>query len=78
MEIKDALGNVIYQRKTIDPVHLPDIVLEPGSYSWNVHALSGKQDSSVSRGLQAFTITENCAQLPWIQAKELLEIWWLG
>jgi hypothetical protein len=68
-----ANGSTVYQ-KTIgtDPVHLPDVVLEPGKYTWDVIALDAKGNSGIRRGKKSFTIPEAIPELPWIEPEVLL------
>jgi len=73
VEIKKDNGPVVYQ-KDIPPetVHLPDRILHPGKYNWNIHALDKQGKVSASRGEKSFIISENPDKLPWISPTELL------
>jgi hypothetical protein len=63
----------VYQKEIDnDPVHLPDKVLEPGTYEWDVIALDENRKSFANRGKKKFTILENAIKLPWIDPDTLL------
>ncbi len=73
VEILGQNGSRVYE-KTIgsDPVHLPDRVLEPGRYLWDVIALDGSGNERTRRGRQSFVIEKNAARLPWRDPEMLL------
>jgi hypothetical protein len=55
-----------------DPVHCPDRVLPPGRYTWDVIALDSSGKDIARRDKQSFVISEDAAELPWTDPKELL------
>lgn len=55
-----------------DPVHCPDRVLPPGTYTWDVIALDNRGRDVARRGRNSFTISEDAVELPWIDPRELL------
>jgi len=55
-----------------DPVHCPDRVLPHGRYTWDVIALDSSGKDIAKRDKQSFVISEDAAELPWIDPKELL------
>ncbi|MFQ6042477.1 MAG: DUF4962 domain-containing protein, partial [Candidatus Poribacteria bacterium] len=73
VEIHNDDGALIYE-KTVgsDPVHLPNQVLEPGAYTWDVVALDEQGNDNVRRGQQLFTILEDAPELPWVEPEVLL------
>ena len=60
VEIQSRNGLMVYE-KTIgsDPVHLPNQVLEPGDYVWDVVALDDAGEDAARRGELSFTIAVN-------------------
>lgn len=74
IRILEDPGKILYEKNTgIGPVHLPDIVLGPGNYKWDVFALNDKGKVVARRGLASFSIADKFEELPWIQPKVLLE-----
>jgi hypothetical protein len=74
IRIADDTGKILYEKRTgLDPVHLPDIVLNPGTYQWDVFALNENGKAVARRGLESFSIADTFEALPWIQPEELLE-----
>lgn len=74
VEIRNSNGVLVYEKPTGSvPVHLPDKVLEPGNYTWDVVALDehGNKDTA-RRGKRSFTIPEDVPELPWIEPETLL------
>lgn len=75
VRIESEAGEAVYQSGLLgDPVHVPDIVLPPGDYSWFVDALDEQGKLSGTRPGQQFTIAENALELPWIEPSELLNL----
>jgi hypothetical protein len=73
LEIHRADGGVVYEKAIgSDPVHLPDVVLEPGDYAWDVIALDENGNDAARRGEWKFSIADGVAQLPWVDPEELL------
>ena len=73
IEIHNASGTLIYNKNVgKDPVHLPDQILEPGNYTWDVIAIDNNGNDAARRGQQRFTIPQNAPQLPWPNIDELL------
>ena len=73
VEIRNSCEALAYE-KTVgnDPVHLPDHVLPPGAYSWDVSALDAWGRERARQGRRSFTIAENAPELPWIDPETLL------
>ncbi|MEM6405137.1 MAG: heparinase II/III family protein [Pseudomonadota bacterium] len=69
--IYDKNDIVVYQ-KTLDatPVHIPETVLEPGWYSWDV--MASNDEVQISRGKQTFTIEQNVTHLAWVDVQTLI------
>jgi hypothetical protein len=73
VEIKNEKGRIAYQKDIpAETVHLPDQVLKPGEYKWNIYALDANGNVAGSRGEETFTITNAAEELPWVSPKELL------
>jgi len=73
VEIRNSNRAAVYKKNTgSNPVHLPDEVLQPGDYTWDVVALDSQGNDSVRRGEQSFTIPEGVPELPWIEPETLL------
>jgi len=73
VEISDAAGGTVHDADTgPHPVHLPDRVLEPGEYSWDVEALDADGKPFARRGHQRFTVAAGVPHLPWVAPEELL------
>ncbi len=73
VDIFDQGGHRIYSQTTgKDPVHCPDRVLSPGTYTWDVVAFDSRDREISQRGKQSFTILKDAAELPWIDPGELL------
>jgi len=73
VEIRKAGGDVVYEKDVgVHPVHLPDRVLPPGDYAWDVIALDQYHRARVRRGAQRFTIAEGVPELPWEDPEALL------
>lgn len=74
LRITDEAGKILYEKLTgKGPVHLPDKVLGPGTYTWDVFALDDKGKAVARRGNESFSIAETFEELPWIPPGELLE-----
>ncbi len=74
IRITDDSGKILYEKHTgKGPVHLPDLVLSPGNYKWNVFALNENGKVVARKGEASFSISNKFEELPWIQPKELLE-----
>ena len=73
VEIRKDGGGLVYE-STIgaDPVHLPDKVLDPGSYVWDVIALDADGNEAARRGEQRFSIAPGVPELLWPDPAELL------
>ncbi|MCK4854821.1 MAG: heparinase II/III family protein, partial [Bacteroidales bacterium] len=52
--------------------HLPDLVLSPGNYKWDVFALNENGKVVAKKGEASFSISNKFKKLPWIQPEELL------
>jgi hypothetical protein len=73
VKVYDKEGRVIYNADAgRDPVHCPDRVLPSGKYTWDVIALDSRGNHIAQRGRRAFIISDDAAELPWIEPKELL------
>ena len=73
VNIFDKGGHRIYSKNAgKDPVHCPDLVLHPGRYTWDVIALDSRGKDAAQRGRRSFIISEDAAELPWIEPSELL------
>ena len=73
IDLFDNSGRRLYSKNVgKDPVHCPDRVFPPGSYTWDVIALDSRGSDIARRGKRSFVIVENAAELPWIEPKELL------
>jgi len=73
VEVHTAGGKAVYEKVVgADPVHLPDQVLEPGDYVWDVVALDDKGHEAGRRGKLRFSIPKGVAQLPWVDPETLL------
>jgi len=73
VEIRNDNSALVYE-KTVEstPVHLPDKVLEPGDYTWDVVALDAQGNDATRRGEQSFSIAEGMPELPWVEPEVLL------
>jgi hypothetical protein len=67
-------GKRLIYAKTInkDPVFLPDQVLSPGKYQWDVFALDKRGNPIANRGEKSFVISKGSPELPWIEPEVLL------
>jgi len=73
VEIRESGGALVYEGCAQGaPVHLPDRVLEPGIYTWDVVALGPQGDEAARRGVQSFTVPEGIPELPWVDPEVLL------
>ncbi|MCK5463624.1 MAG: DUF4962 domain-containing protein, partial [Bacteroidales bacterium] len=73
IRISDDSGKILYEKSTgRGPVHLPDLVLSPGNYKWDVFALNENGKVVAKKGEASFSISNKFKELPWIQPKELL------
>ncbi len=73
VEIFDKGRPRVYRKNVgADPVHCPDQVFPPGTYTWDVIALDPQGREMAHHGRRSFTILEGAAELPWIDPKELL------
>lgn len=72
VEIKDQGGLVVYRGVTKNPVHLPDVILKPGIYTWQINGLDQSGRVTGRRGIQTFTIASENLNLPWVSPKKLL------
>ncbi len=73
VEVRDRRGTLVYEKATgSDPVHLPDRVLEPGAYTWDVSALNDRGEEAARRGRRSFTVPEGAPELPWVDPEALL------
>ena len=73
IRISDDSGKILYEKSTgRGPVHLPDLVLSPGNYKWDVFALNENGKVVAKKGEASFSISNKFKKLPWIQPKELL------
>ncbi len=66
-------NRMVYQKVVgNDPVHLPDVVLVPGDYVWDVIALDDMGRDAARRGEHRFAIAKGVPTLPWIDPDVLL------
>ena len=73
VEIWDSSGDLIYQKDIgTEPIHLPDRVLDPGAYRWDVVAKDQYRRDKARRGEMSFTVKAGAPQLPWVDPEELL------
>ena len=71
--VHKAGGGLVYEKNVgADPVHLPDQVLEPGDYVWDVVALDDQGKEAGRRGALRFSIPQGAPELPWVDPEELL------
>jgi len=64
---------VIYEKDVgADPVHLPDLILPPDDYYWNILAKDSKGNNYAWRGENKFSITRQATHFPWISPSVLL------
>ncbi len=74
LRISDEAGKILYEKHTgTGPVHLPDMLLGPGTYNWDVFALNENGKAVARRGIKSFSIADTYEKLPWMLPKELLE-----
>ena len=66
VEVRDENGQIICSAQTDSNVIVPDKIIPPGSYSWNVNA-PGEE-----RGWQPFSIAQNAIQFVRPTAREVL------
>ncbi len=73
VEIRDRSGALVYEKAIgSDPAHLPDQVLDPGNYTWDVVALDAQGNDGARRGKLSFTIADGAPELPWVEPEILL------
>ena len=73
VEICDEGGTRVYEGRAVGTsVHLPDRVLAPGTYTWDVVALDPQGNEAARRGTQSFTVPEGVPELPWVDPEVLL------
>jgi len=73
VQIKVRDHGIVYEKSIgADPVHLPDKVLEPGAYEWDILALDETGNVMDRHGVQSFIVSQEAKELPWIDTKELL------
>lgn len=66
-------GRTVYQAAGLkDPVHLPDRVLPPGGYTWDVEALDRAGNVVARRGAWKFRVPAGLVELPWQDPKTIL------
>ncbi|MDP2684521.1 MAG: DUF4962 domain-containing protein [bacterium] len=64
---------IIYEKDVGgDPVHLPDLILPPGNYYWDVLAQSEDLKTNIWRGKYEFSVRKDAEKFPWISADILL------
>lgn len=70
--IKKTDGVIFYEKEVgNDPIHLPNIIFDVGSYVWDVTA-TDKCNNIARRGEQHFSISKDATRFPWINPKDLL------
>jgi hypothetical protein len=73
VNIFDEGGRRVYSAEAgKDPVHCPSRAFRPGRYTWDVIALDRSGKDIAQRGRRSFIISEDAAELPWIDPGELL------
>ena len=73
IEIKNDSEQLVYKKVVgKDPVHLPNQILPPGYYSWDIISLNAEGLDFARRGKLSFTIGENVPTLPWVDPATLL------
>ncbi len=73
VEIRDANGALVYQKDVgTEPIHLPDRVLGPGEYRWDVVAKDQYRRDKARRGEMSFTVAPGAPELPWVDPEVLL------
>ncbi len=73
VEVRKAGGGLVYKKEVgVDPVHLPDLVFEPGDYVWDVVAVDEGGNEAGRRGELRFSIPKGAPELPWVDPEELL------
>ncbi len=71
--VSTASGKSAYEAAGLkDPVHLPDRVLPPGDYTWDVEALDAAGKVLARRGAWRFRVPKGLIELPWRDPKSLL------
>ena len=71
--VRDSSGAIAYRSSLLeDPVHLPNRVLQPGTYSWDVEALDTHRQLVDRRGVQTFDIPPDLPELPWEDPRKIL------
>jgi aldose 1-epimerase len=73
LRIRGNRGEQVYLSPSLDdPVHVPDVVLPAGDYSWTVAALDTDGRLLAVRGPRRFTIAEQAIGQPWVAPEQLL------
>ncbi len=71
--IQDAAGKAVYTaEKLTEPVHLPNRVLTPGEYRWDVEACDDAGKVLARRGAWRFTMAAKLPELAWEDPKAIL------
>ena len=74
LRIHSQEGKEIYRSKILpDPVHVPEVALPAGSYSWTVDALDKEGSVLDVRKASRFSIHPGFFEQPWIEPAELLQ-----
>lgn len=73
LQVLNSDGKEIYTKEGLqDNVHVPEMVIPAGSYSWTVEVLDGNGEQHDSRTFGKFSITADAISSPWIPPAELL------
>jgi len=73
LRIKEQNGKVVYASSLLqDPVHVPDRVLPPGTYTWTVSAFADGEQLADELRPRAFSISKDPIPMPWVAPEELL------
>jgi hypothetical protein len=66
-------GDTVHTTEDLpDNIHVPDVVIPAGTYTWIVNAVDSHGEIRDSRVFGSFKIAGNSAANPWIPAEELL------
>jgi hypothetical protein len=71
--VRDGAGKTACEAANLkDPVHLPDRILAPGEYRWDVEALDSNSAVVARRGEWRFRVPKRVPELAWEDAARIL------
>ena len=71
--VRDGAGRTVCEAANLkDPVHLPDRILAPGEYCWDVEALDSNGAVVARRGEWRFRVPKGVPELAWEDAARIL------